>query len=608
MCGIVGYIGHREVSHLLIDGLKRLEYRGYDSWGVAMIFNGSHRVIRNSGRIAAGENAALQSIDYAGTQYGIGHTRWATHGRPTENNAHPHVDCTAQFMVAHNGIIDNYRELRNRLSSEGHRFQSDTDTEVLPHLIESNFRGSLEDAVLQSLREIEGAYGVVAVSTRDKEKIVAARKGPPLVIGLGEDENFVASDIPAVLPYTRQMMLLDDGEIAVIRRKSVSIRDRDGNCVERTPMHIDWSPELAERNGYPHFMLKEIFEQPRAVTDTIRGRLDCEGRITMEDSFSTIPARLDRITVVACGTSLHAAMAGKVMIEQLAGIPVDIDHASEFRYRNPLLSPRGMTIAISQSGETADTLGAALEAKSRGEYLLAICNVVGSQITRQADSVLYTHAGPEIGVASTKAFTTQLVAFYLLALFLAERNKRMSREQLKQAAVELLAIPDQIESILRRDHAIVALADQVCRYQNFLYLGRGLGYPLALEGALKLKEISYIHAEGYPAGEMKHGPIALIDPDTPVVALAPQDHVRTKMIANIEEVKGRGAHVISVATEGDTDISKLSDYTMFIPPSSYLLSPLLTVIPLQMLAYHIGVNRGCDVDKPRNLAKSVTVE
>jgi glucosamine--fructose-6-phosphate aminotransferase (isomerizing) len=608
MCGIVGYIGHREVSHLLIDGLKRLEYRGYDSWGVAMIFNGSHRVIRNSGRIAAGENGALQSIDYAGTQYGIGHTRWATHGRPTENNAHPHVDCTGQFMVAHNGIIDNYRELRCRLISEGHRFQSDTDTEVLPHLIESNFRGSLEDAVLQSLREIEGAYGIVAVSTRDKEKIVAARKGPPLVIGLGEDENFIASDIPAVLPYTRQMMLLDDGEVAVIRRKSVDIRDRDGKCVNRPAMHIDWSPELAERNGYPHFMLKEIFEQPRAVTDTLRGRLDSEGHLTMEDSFSSIPDRIDRITIVACGTSLHAAMAGKVMIEQLAGIPVDIDHASEFRYRNPLLAPHGMTIAISQSGETADTLGAALEAKSRGEYLLAICNVVGSQITRQADAVLYTHAGPEIGVASTKAFTTQLVAFYLLAMFLAERNKRMSRDQLKSAATELLAIPGQIECILRSDQAIVALAGQVCRYQNFLYLGRGLGFPLALEGALKLKEISYIHAEGYPAGEMKHGPIALIDPDTPVVAIAPQDHVRTKMIANIEEVKGRGALVIAVATEGDADISKLSDYTMFIPPSSYLLSSLLAVIPLQLLAYHIGVNRGCDVDKPRNLAKSVTVE
>ena len=608
MCGIVGYIGHREVSHLLIDGLKRLEYRGYDSWGVAMIFNGSSRVLRNSGRIEAGEKNALQSIDYPGTQYGIGHTRWATHGRPTENNAHPHVDCTAQFMVAHNGIIDNYRELRSRLTSEGHRFQSDTDTEVLPHLIESNFRGSLEDAVIESLREIEGAYGVVAVSTRDKEKIVAARKGPPLVIGLGQDENFVASDIPAVLPYTRQMIMLDDGETAVIRRKSVVIRDRDGNCLERPPLHIDWSPELAERNGYPHFMLKEIFEQPRAVTDTIRGRLDSEGHVTMEDSFSGIPERIDRITIVACGTSLHAAMAGKVMIEQLAGVPVDIDHASEFRYRSPLLVPNGMTIAISQSGETADTLGAALEAKSRGEHLLAICNVVGSQITRQADSVLYTHAGPEIGVASTKAFTTQLVAFYLLALFLAERNKRMSSEQLKQAATELLAIPDQIDTILRRDDAIVSLAGKVCRYQNFLYLGRGLGYPLALEGALKLKEISYIHAEGYPAGEMKHGPIALIDPDTPVVAIALQDHVRTKMLANIEEVKGRGAHVITVATEGDTEISKLSDYTIFIPASSYLLSPLLTVIPLQMLAYHIGVNRGCDVDKPRNLAKSVTVE
>jgi glucosamine--fructose-6-phosphate aminotransferase (isomerizing) len=608
MCGIVGYIGHREVSHLLIDGLKRLEYRGYDSWGVAMIFNGSHRVIRNSGRIEAGENAALQSINYAGTQYGIGHTRWATHGRPTENNAHPHVDCTAQFMVAHNGIIDNYRELRSRLTSEGHHFQSDTDTEVLPHLIESNFRGSLEDAVIQSLREIEGAYGVVAVSTRDKEKIIAARKGPPLVIGLGEDENFVASDIPAVLPYTREMMLLDDGEIAVIRRKSVAIRDKDGKCVERAPMHIDWSPDLAERNGYPHFMLKEIFEQPRAVKDTIRERLHSDGRITMEDSFSLIPERIDRITIVACGTSLHAAMAGRTMIEQLAGIPVDIDHASEFRYRNPLLAPHGMTIAISQSGETADTLGAAVEAKNRGEYLLAICNVVGSQITRQADAVLYTHAGPEIGVASTKAFTTQLIALYLFALFLAERNKRLSQEQLKNEAAQLLAIPDKIEFILRQNRAIAALAEKVCKFQNFLYLGRGLGFPLALEGALKLKEISYIHAEGYPAGEMKHGPIALIDPNTPVVAIAPQDHVRTKMVANIEEVKGRDAQVIAIATEGDTDISKLADYTIFIPPSSYLQSPLLTVIPLQMLAYHIGVNRGCDVDKPRNLAKSVTVE
>src|SRR5712671_159070 len=608
MCGIVGYIGNREVSNLLIDGLKRLEYRGYDSWGVAMIFNGSSRLVRCAGRIEASEGAALQATNYPGTQYGIGHTRWATHGRPSEINAHPHVDCNAQFMVAHNGIIDNHFDLRSQLIAEGHRFQSDTDSEVLPHLIERNFRGNLEEAVIQSLRQIEGAYGIVAISTRDKEKIVAARKGPPLVIGVGEDETFVASDVAALLHHTRQMIFLDDGEIAVIRPKSVQIRNAHGECLDKPSLHIDWSPEMAERGGHPHFMLKEILEQPGAVRNTFRGKLQPDGRIALQDSTGQLPEKIDRITIVACGTSLHASMAGKVMIERLAGIPVDVDYASEYRYREPLLEPNGMTIAVSQSGETADTLAAAQSAKLRGSHVLAICNVVGSQITRQADSVLYTHAGPEIGVASTKAFTTQLVAFYLVALFLAEQRNRLSREMRIQAINGLRAIPDQIDRILRQNQAIETIADQYCRFDNFLYLGRGLGYPIALEGSLKLKEISYIHAEGYPAGEMKHGPIALIDPDTPVVAIALLDHVHTKMMANIEEVKGRDAHVIAIATEGDAEISRMADRTLFIPASDYLLSPLLSVIPLQVLAYHIGVKRGCDVDKPRNLAKSVTVE
>jgi glucosamine--fructose-6-phosphate aminotransferase (isomerizing) len=611
MCGIVGYIGGREVSPLLLDGLKRMEYRGYDSCGIAVVDEGRTRVVRSVGRVSAlEEKMRTVTMTPAAVRCGIGHTRWATHGRPSEENAHPHRDCTGDFIVVHNGIIENYLALKRRLIEQGHVFLTATDTEVLPHLIESHFHGSLEQAVQAALREVEGAYGMVAISSRDGNKIVAARKGPPLVVGIGAGENYIASDGTALLPYTRRMLFLDDSEMAVIEADSIRITDFEGTPVEREPQQVTWSAEAAEKEGYPHFMLKEIFEQPRAVRDTLAGRVDGLDDVTLEDELGQLPtlATVDKVHIVACGTSLHAGLVGKFLIEALARVPVEVDFASEFRYRNPPLGPRSVVLAISQSGETADTLAALREARGKGATLLSVVNVVGSNIARDSDAVLYTHAGPEIGVASTKAFTTQLVAMYLLALHIAKVRGTAPAESIRRVVHLLKKIPEQMKQILERSAELARLADTLSAHTSALYLGRGLNFPIALEGALKLKEISYIHAEGYAAGEMKHGPIALIDAQMPVVVLATQDSVYTKTMGNIEEVKARGGIVFAVATEGDTEVVQKADHTIFVPETDPLLYPLLTVLPLQILSYHAALRRGCDVDKPRNLAKSVTVE
>jgi glutamine---fructose-6-phosphate transaminase (isomerizing) len=612
MCGIVGYIGSREVSSVLVDGLKRLEYRGYDSCGIAIMDEGKPSIIRSVGRIGMLEEKIKATDPTNGSvKCGIGHTRWATHGRPSETNSHPHRDCSGRFYVAHNGIIENYLALKNRLIAEGHEFRSQTDTEVLPHLIESYYDGDLEGAVRRALSEVEGIYGVVVVSTEgDSRKIVAARNGPPIVVGFGEGEYFVASDVPALLPYTRDVVYLKDGEIAVVESKGVSIRDLHGQCSCRPPETISWTADMAEKEGYAHFMLKEIHEQPRAIRDTLLGRIQGDGTISLAAELGN-PAMLtdaERLHIVAMGTSLHAAYVGKFLIESLARVPVEVDNAAEFRYRNPIIGPKNVIVGISQSGETADTLAAMKEARDKGAYVLAICNVVGSQAARQSDAVIYTHAGPEIGVASTKAFTTQLIALYTLALQLAQSRGTLPQAEIARHIQQLRDIPDQIDKILDQSEGIAGLAERFCRYRNFLYLGRGIQHPIALEGALKLKEISYIHAEGYTAGEMKHGPIALIDSEMPVVVLAPRDSVYRKTMGNIEEVKVREGIVIAVATEGDHEIAEKADYTIYIPDADPCVTPILATVPLQLFAYHVSVLRGCDVDKPRNLAKSVTVE
>ena len=611
MCGIVGYIGGREVSPLLLDGLKRMEYRGYDSCGIAVVDEGRTRVVRSVGRVSALEEKMRGiTMTPAAVRYGIGHTRWATHGRPSEENAHPHRDCTGDFVVVHNGIIENYLALKRKLTEAGHVFLTATDTEVLPHLIESHFQGNLEAAVQAALREVEGAYGMVAISSRDGHKIVAARKGPPLVVGIGTGENYIASDGTALLPYTRRMLFLDDSEMAVIEADRIRITDFSGADIVREPQQVTWSAEAAEKEGYPHFMLKEIFEQPRAVRDTLAGRVDASDDVTLEDELGHLPAlaEVDKVHIVACGTSLHAGLVGKFLIEALARVPVEVDFASEFRYRNPPLGPRSLVLAISQSGETADTLAALREARGKGATLLSVVNVVGSNIARDSDAVLYTHAGPEIGVASTKAFTTQLVAMYLLAAHIAKVRGTATPDAIRRVVSLLKRIPEQMTRVLASNAELALLAPILGAHTSALYLGRGLNYPIALEGALKLKEISYIHAEGYAAGEMKHGPIALIDAQMPVVVLATQDPVYAKTMGNVEEVKARGGIVLAIATEGDTEIGQKADHTVFVPETDPLLYPLLTVLPLQMLSYHAALLRGCDVDKPRNLAKSVTVE
>jgi len=611
MCGIVGYIGGRDCTPLLLEGLKRMEYRGYDSCGIATVDAGQTQVVRSVGRVSTLEEKlrGLKLGDAVG-RYGIGHTRWATHGKPSEENAHPHRDCTGQFIVVHNGIIENYLALRRQLTAAGHVFRTATDTEVLPHLIEAHFEGNLEAAVRAALREVEGAYGMVAISSRDPNKIVAARKGPPLVVGIGAGENYVASDAPALLPYTREMLFLDDAEIAVIEPHAIALTDFAGNRILRQPQQVTWSAEMAEKEGYPHFMLKEIFEQPRAIADTLRGRITAGDDVHLEDDLGALPALLsaDKVHVVACGTSWHAGLIGKFLIEGLARIPVEVDYASEFRYRNPPIGPRSIVLAISQSGETADTLAALREAKAKGATVLSVVNVVGSNIARDADAVLYTHAGLEIGVASTKAFTTQLAAMYLLAAWFAKRRGTAPEEAIRRVMRLLRQVADPMKRVIDRHSELALLAGRLSQHQSALFLGRGLAFPIALEGALKLKEISYIHAEGYAAGEMKHGPIALIDDGMPVVVVAPQDPVYGKTMSNVEEVKARSGIVLAVATEGDTEVADKADHVFYVPPIDPLLHPLLTVLPLQLFAYHAALLRGCDVDKPRNLAKSVTVE
>src|SRR5215510_9003229 len=617
MCGIVGYIGTRKAVPIILDGLKRLEYRGYDSAGIAVVGDdGELTVRRASGKLRNLEEAIRMSpLEGA---YGIGHTRWATHGRPTEENAHPHRDCTGQIVVVHNGIVENYLALKQQLQDEGHKFVTETDTEIIAHLVERHFTGNLESAVRAAVKQLTGVFAMAVLSKADPNKIVAARSGPPVVIGLGENEYFVASDVPAILGHTRDMFFLADGDLAVLTSDGVRLSDFDGRPVNRQVSHILWEPIMAEKGGYKHFMLKEVYEQPRAIRDTTLGRVGQEtGRIFLDEmDISTRHFREFRqIKIIACGTSWHAALAGKFMIEKLARVPVEVDYGSEFRYRDPILASDTLTVVISQSGETADTLAAQREAKQKGSKTLAICNVVGSMITREAAGTIYTHAGPEIGVASTKAFTCQLTALFILAMYLGQTNGRLDESSSRCLVQELLRLPGKLETVLSHDKMIEDLGRQLFRATDFLFLGRGIHFPIALEGALKLKEISYIHAEGYPAGEMKHGPNALIDEKLPVVVLATRDPrsresrvLYEKTLSNIQEVKAREGIVLAIATEGDRAVSKLADHVIEMPASSDLLLPILEVVPLQLLAYHIAVRRGCDVDQPRNLAKSVTVE
>ena len=617
MCGIVGYIGQQQAVPIILDGLKRLEYRGYDSAGIAVLDGGNCLSVRRaSGKLRNLEDA-LQLSPLAGL-YGIGHTRWATHGRPTEENAHPHRDCHGDIVVVHNGIVENYLALKQQLMDEGHCFVTETDTEVIAHLVEKHFDGNLENAVRDAVRELTGVFALSVISRKDPDKIVAARSGPPVVVGLGDHEYFVASDVPAILGYTRDMFFLADGDMAILTRDGVHLTDFNGRPVKRQVSHILWDPIMAEKGGYKHFMLKEIYEQPRAVRDTTLGRVGQEsGRIFLDEMDISAKEfkEFRQVRIVACGTSWHAALAGKFMIERLARVPVEVDYGSEFRYRDPLVGKDTLTVVISQSGETADTLAAQREAKSKGSKTLAICNVVGSMITREASGTLITHAGPEIGVASTKAFTCQLTALFLLAMYLGQRREALDDATSIHLVERLVHLPGQMEEILRRDHIYDDLAKALFRSTDFLYLGRGIHFPIALEGALKLKEISYIHAEGYPAGEMKHGPNALIDENLPTVVLATRDLsdpssrlLYEKTLSNIQEVKAREGKVIAVVCEGDEEVGKVADHVIPIASTHELLLPILEVVPLQMLAYHIAVRRGCDVDQPRNLAKSVTVE
>ena len=627
MCGIVGYVGRKKVVPLIIEGLRKLEYRGYDSAGIAV---GSPNaalleVCRAPGKLQNLEEA-LHEHPLDGT-YGIGHTRWATHGRPTEENAHPHRDCTGRIVVVHNGIVENYLQLKRELTTQGHRFVTETDTEIIAHLIEQIQKEAeaagepmlLEDAVRRAVKRLTGAFALGVLSSTEPDKIIAARCGPPVVVGVGEKEAFVASDVPGILHHTRNIYFLADGDMAILTPEQVKLTDFEGKPITRELTRILWDPIQAEKGGYKHFMLKEIWEQPRAVRDTTLGRVSLDsGKIFLSEM--DIPdeelALASSINIAACGTSWHAALAGKYMIERLARVPVDVDYASEYRYRNPIPDRNALGLLITQSGETADTLAAQREMKHLGSKTVAICNVVGAMVAREAHGSIYTHAGPEIGVASTKAFTAQLTALFLLALKLGKLRGRIDAEQSVQWIEELSRVPAKIEEVLKtRSAQCEQLAASFANARDFLYLGRGIHFPIALEGALKLKEISYIHAEGYPAGEMKHGPNALIDETLPVVVLATCDEGDAasklryeKTLSNIQEVTARSGRVIAVATEGDTTITGLVEHVIYTPPVFEMLSPLIEIVPLQLLAYYIAVRRGCDVDQPRNLAKSVTVE
>ncbi len=609
MCGIIGYTGNEPAVPILIEGLKKLEYRGYDSSGVALLQNGKLSVRRAVGKLQNLETL-IRAETLTGTM-GIGHVRWATHGRPSEENAHPHR--AGSVVVVHNGIIENYAELKKELSSYGRTFQSETDTEVIAHLIDSiaSTGTSLEEAVRLAARRLVGAYAVAVIDERSPDIIVGARKGSPLVVGLGAGEFFVASDYPAILHRTRDVLELHDGEMVILSREGVRLTDLSGKEVFREPTRILWNPVMAEKGGYRHFMLKEIYEQPRSIMDTIRGRFSQENGIIHLEELDITRERFEsftRIFIVACGTSWHAGLVAKYMIEEMANIPTEVDIASEFRYRKPLLNSDTLLVAITQSGETADTLAAMREAKTKGTTVIAICNVVGSTASREADGVIYTHAGPEIGVASTKAFTAQLTALYLFALFFGKLRQTLTSEDIKHMLSEIVHIPTLVEKCLELNDAVEIIAKKYFKADDFLYLGRGPNYPVALEGALKLKEISYIHAEGYPAGEMKHGPIALIDEKMPVVVLASKNSVYEKIVSNIQEVKARSGIVIALADEGDHEIGKIADHVIPVPATNQFLAPIVMSIPLQLLAYHIAVFLGADVDQPRNLAKSVTVE
>jgi glucosamine--fructose-6-phosphate aminotransferase (isomerizing) len=608
MCGIVGYVGPRRACPILIDGLIRLEYRGYDSAGIALIENGKMVIQKSAGKISVLEEI-LDGSEYT-AHSGIAHTRWATHGEPTDINAHPHTGNSGRIAVVHNGIIENYASLREVLKQQGHVFRTETDTEIIAHLIEEYYEGELLPAVRRALTQVEGTYGIAVLSLDNPDTMVAARSGSPLVIGCGEGENLVASDVAAILRHTNRVVYLEDGELAEITPSGFSVTTLDD--VEVTPhlQEISWSLDMIEKGGFEHFMLKEIFEQPETLKNAMRGRLNFEEATARLNGLNLQYKELhhiNRIIITACGTSWHAALIGEYLIEEYARVPVEVEYASEFRYRSPIIDPGVVTLVISQSGETADTLAAMREAKRKGATCLGICNVVGSTIARESDGGVYIHAGPEIGVASTKAFTSQMMVLSLVTILLA-RMRSMSYEKGEELIDALSGIPDQVRKILDSNDRIKVIAKKYHDKNNFLYLGRGVNFPVALEGALKLKEISYIHAEGYPAAEMKHGPIALIDDNMPVVVIAPQDSVYSKVISNMQEIRARKGRIIAVATEGDGRMSELADDVIFIPKVNDLILPIVGIIPLQLLAYHMAVLRGCDVDQPRNLAKSVTVE
>lgn len=609
MCGIVGYVGQREADAVLLKGLRRLEYRGYDSAGIATILDGEIDIRRAVGKLDNLEQAIRARPLAGGT--GIGHTRWATHGRPSEQNAHPHR--AGEVVVIHNGIIENYVALREELVAAGCKILSETDTEIISHLIEGQLAGGsdLLSATRAAIARLDGSYAIVVMSSREPGCLIAAKNATPVVLGIGEGENFVASDIPALLDYTREVVFLEDGELARVTRDSVEISKFSGEPVVRAPRHVTWDPVTAQKGGYKHFLLKEIHEQPQAIIDTMRGRIAQDRGWVVLPELDAVWERLgraERAAIVACGTAWHAALVGKFVMERLARLPTEVDYGSEFRYRDPLIDDRTLMMVVSQSGETADTLAAVEAAHERGAPVLAICNVVDSSIARKADAVMYTHAGPEISVASTKAFTTQLTALYLLGLYLGRRRQRVSPAAEMALIQGLVELPAAIEEILKRENEIAAAARRYTDASDVLYLGRGYNYPIALEGALKLKEISYIHAEGYPAGEMKHGPIALIDDSVPVVVLVPRDEVYPKTLSNLREVESRGGRIIAVSDRADDELRRIAEVVLEVPATSSILTPLLMTIPLQLFAYHVAVERGTDVDQPRNLAKSVTVE
>ena len=608
MCGIVGYIGENKARPVLMNGIRRLEYRGYDSAGISIINDNKMVSERSVGFVDELEKKLNGKFD-KGT-LGIVHTRWATHGAPTVENAHPHCDCTGNISIVHNGIIENYNYLKAKLEKEGHIFKSETDSEVIAHLIESHFEGELEDAVRRALKEVDGAYGLAIISLDDPGKLIAARRGSPMIVGIGKGGHFITSDVAAILEYTKEVVYLDDNEIAVLTREKMETTDIDNVQISKSIDAVQWNLDKTEKGGYEHFMLKEIYEQPQSLRDAMLGRFEKDSNLVHLGGLKEkedVLRDVRRIIIAACGTSWNAGLIGEYMIEEHLEIPVEVEYASEFRYRNPIIEEGTMVLVISQSGETADTLAAMQEAKKKGAVILSICNVVGSSIARESDCGIFLHAGPEIGVASTKAFTSQIAVLFLLTFFLA--RVRGKKEVLSSDLInKLREIPGQVQQILDKKDQIIKIAQLYGDSNNFLYLGRGYNYPVALEGALKLKEISYIHAEGYPAAEMKHGPIALIDKNMPVVFIATTDRVYAKVLNNIEEVRTRGGKVIAIANEQNNEISEMVDHVLYVPETIDVLTPILSVIPLQLLAYHIAVMRGCDVDKPRNLAKSVTVE